>query len=300
MIGNVASKRTPRGWKLWCLGARPQTLTIAVIPVVVGTALAWAEGAARHWLAGVIALLSAMLIQVGTNLHNDAADFERGNDTRERVGPRRITAAGWATPAQVKRAAAIAFASAFAGGVYLVTIGGWPILIIGFAAIAAGWAYSGGPRPISHTPFGELFVLIFFGVLAVAGSYYLQSGAFPISALAAGVGLGGPAAAVLLVNNYRDLEGDRAAGRRTLAALLGRAGSRHMFCALMLIPFIILPFIASVRPRAWIALLALPRAILLMRQFAEANDPASLNALLVATARTQVSFGVLLAIGVTV
>ena len=243
----------PRGWRLWWQAARPRTLTIAATPVIAGTALAWSQGAHPAWLAALAALFAALLIQAGTNLHNDAADYERGNDTAARIGPPRVTAAGWATPRAVKRAAFLAFAGAFASGTYLVAVGGWPILAIGLASLAAAWAYSGGPRPISYTPLGELFVLVFFGIFAVAGSHYLQSGHLSATALLAGLAIGAPAAAVLLVNNYRDLDGDKAAGRRTLAAVLGRAGAQRLYGFLMLLPFVLTPVIAIARPGALLA-----------------------------------------------
>ena len=294
----AAALAAPRGWRLWWQAARPRTLTIAATPVFVGSALAWAQGAVPSWPAALLALLAALLIQAGTNLHNDAADFERGNDTDERIGPPRVTAAGWASPRAVKRVALFAFAGAFAAGIDLVAIGGWPILAIGLASLAAGWAYSGGPRPISYTAFGELFVLAFFGVFAVAGSHYLQSGRLSATALLAGLAVGGPAAAVLLVNNYRDLAGDIAVGRRTLAALLGRGGSQRLYRFLMLLPFALLAPIAVARPGALLALLALPAALRLVRRMPAANDAASLNGMLAGSARLQLLFGLLFALGV--
>lgn len=289
----------PHGWRLWWLAARPRTLSIAASPVIVGTTLAWAQGADRSSLVALLALIVALLIQAGTNLHNDARDFERGNDTDERIGPPRVTAAGWATPAAVKRAALVAFVSAFAAGTYLVAVGGWPILIIGLASLLAGWAYSDGPRPISYTAFGELFVLAFFGVFAVAGSHYLQSGQVSTMALLAGIAVGGPAAAVLLVNNYRDLAGDVAAGRRTLAALIGRKGSQQVYRWLMLLPFVLLPLIALLHPGALLALLALPGALRLTRRLPAAGDAAHLNGMLAGTASIHLLFGLLFAVGVS-
>jgi 1,4-dihydroxy-2-naphthoate octaprenyltransferase len=288
----------PRGWRLWWQAARPRTLTIAATPVIVGTALAWSEGAGIALAPALVALFAALLIQAGTNLHNDAADFESGNDGLDRIGPPRVTAAGWASPRAVRRAAFLAFATAFAGGVYLVAVGGAPILAIGLASLLAGWAYSGGPRPLSHTPLGEGFVLTFFGVAAVAGSHYLQSGVFAVSALVAGVAVGSPAAAVLMVNNYRDLEGDTAAGRRTLAAVLGRAGARRAYGLLMLAPFPLALALAVRHPGALLAFLALPQAIVLARRIGSARDAAALNGLLAGTAKAQLVFGLLLAVGV--
>ncbi|MBU0751340.1 MAG: 1,4-dihydroxy-2-naphthoate polyprenyltransferase [Gammaproteobacteria bacterium] len=289
----------PRGLRLWLQAARPRTLPLAATPVLAGTALAWAEGATPAVGVALAALLAAMLIQVGTNLHNDAADHARGNDRADRLGPLRVTAAGWATAAQVHRAAFTAFGLAFLLGVYLAVGGGWPIVAIGLAALAAGAAYSGGPRPISHSCFGEVFVLLFFGFVAVGGSYYLQSGTLSVAALLAGAAIGGPAAAVLMVNNLRDLAADAAAGRRTLAAVLGEAGSRRAHALFMLLPFLLLPPLALVLPQrsgTWLALLALVPTIAVLRRMRVASG-AALNGVLADTARAQFVFGALLAAG---
>lgn len=292
----------PHGWQVWWTAARPRTLPLAATPVLVGIALAWAEGAAPRWLAALATLLAALLIQIGTNLHNDAADHERGNDREDRLGPLRVTAAGWASAAAVRRAAYAAFGAAFLLGTYLAFIGGWPIVAIGLASLAAGAAYSGGPRPLSHTPFGELFVWLFFGVLAVAGSHWLQAARVSPAALLAGAALGLPAAAVLLVNNLRDLAADARAGRRTLAAVLGDTPSRKLHAALIFVPFLALPALAALLPGEssrhglWLALAALPACLTLVRRMRDARGVA-LNAVLAETARAQFVFGLLLAIG---
>ncbi len=286
----------PRGLRLWWTAARPRTLTLAAAPVLVGTALAWAEGATPVWGAALATLAAALLIQVGTNLHNDAADFEGGNDGGDRLGPLRVTAAGWATPAQVRGASHAAFFTALLLGVYLVAIGGWPIFAVGCASLLAGYAYSGGARPISHTPFGEVFVWVFFGLVAVAGSYWLQAGHLSVPALIAGGALGFPAAAVLLVNNLRDVVADAAAGRRTLAAVLGDEGARRLHGVLLFLPFAAVPLLAAERAGAWLALLALPAAIAVVLRLRAARG-AALNRVLADTARAQFVFGLLLAIG---
>lgn len=289
----------PSGWQIWWTAARPRTLPLAATPVLAGIALAWAEGAAPHWLAALATLLAALLIQIGTNLHNDAADHERGNDRPDRLGPLRVTAAGWASAAAVRRAARMAFAAAFLLGVYLAAAGGWPIVMIGCASLVAGFAYSGGRQPISHTPFGELFVWVFFGVLAVAGSYWLQAARLSPAAVLAGAALGLPAAAVLLVNNLRDVAADTAAGRRTLAAVLGDAGARRLHTGFLLAPFLALPMLAALLPNRygiWLALLALPVCFKVMQRMRGASGVA-LNSVLADTARAQFVFGLLLAIG---
>ena len=286
----------PRGWRLWATAARPRTLPLAATPVLAGSALAWAEGAAPAWGPLLATFGAALLIQIGTNLHNDAADFEGGNDGTDRLGPLRVTAAGWATPGQVRGAAYGAFAAALLLGVYLVIHGGWPILAVGCASLLAGAAYSGGPRPISHTPFGEVFVWVFFGLVAVAGSYWLQAGELSAAALIAGGALGFPAAAVLLVNNLRDVAADSAVGRRTLAAVLGDAGARRLHAVLMFLPFALLPWLAAGQGGAWLALLALPAAGAVVLRMRAARG-AALNRVLADTARAQFVFGLLLAVG---
>ncbi|MDP2809355.1 MAG: 1,4-dihydroxy-2-naphthoate polyprenyltransferase [Rhodocyclaceae bacterium] len=295
------SPGAPEGWRLWRVAVRPKTLNLSAAPVIVGTALAWAEDASAAWLPALAALLAAALIQAGTNLHNDAADFERGNDRPDRVGPLRVTAAGWATPVQVRSAAKVAFGIAFALGLYLASIGGWPIVAIGLASLAAGWAYSGGPHPVSHTPLGELFVFVFFGLVAVGGSHWLQSGALTAASLLGGAALGLFAAAVLMVNNTRDVAGDTAAGRRTLAAVLGPARSRRIYAHMMLAPFALSPLLAHVvlnRPGAWLAWGAVPWCLTLIRRMAAAEGPA-LNAVLADTARAGLLYALLLTAGVS-
>lgn len=289
----------PSFWQIAWTAIRPKTLPLSATPVLVGLALAWAEGATPRWAVACATLLAALLIQIGTNLHNDASDFERGNDRADRLGPLRVTAAGWASPAAVRRASHLAFGCAFALGIFLAISGGWPIIAIGLASLAAGYAYSGGPRPISHTPFGELFVWLFFGVLAVAGSHWLQAQRLSPATLLAGAALGFPAAAVLLVNNLRDVAADTAAGRTTLAAVLGEATARDTHAMLMIAPFFVLPLIAALLPGRhgiWLALAALPLCIKVVRDMRQARG-AMLNDVLAATARAQFVFGLLLAFG---
>lgn len=289
----------PSGWRIWWTAARPRTLPLAATPVLAGIALAWAEAAAPRWFAALATLLAALLIQVGTNLHNDASDHERGNDLEDRLGPLRVTAAGWASAAAVRVASYLGFGTAFGLGIYLASVGGWPVIAIGLASLAAGLAYSGGDRPISHTPVGELFVWVFFGVFAVAGSHWLQAEKFSSAALVTGAALGLPAAAVLLVNNLRDIVADTRAGRRTLAAVLGDRTSRRLHAALMLTPFLALPVLALLLPGRdglWLALGALPVCLKVVQRMRGAQGVA-MNGVLAATARAQFVFGLLLAIG---
>jgi 1,4-dihydroxy-2-naphthoate octaprenyltransferase len=287
----------PAGGRRWWLGARPKTLPMAATPVIVGQSLAVADGFDVRWIVFALTLLCALLIQAGTNLFNDVADFERGNDRADRVGPARVTASGWATASEVRRAAAVAFVLAGLCGLFLVSVGGPAILAVGLLSMLFGWAYSGGSRPVSHGPFGELFVLGFFGVVAVSGTHYLQTGQWSGSAIAAGLALGSIAAAVLLVNNYRDVRTDLAAGRRTLAALLGPHRARLLYAALMLAPLALPPWLYARDGSSlvvWTAILSAPPLLVLVYRMWHAQG-AALNPVLGQTALAQSLFGLLLA-----
>lgn len=289
----------PDTWRVWVTAARPRTLGLSVTPVLVGLALARAEGFAIDAGIALATLLCAMLIQIGTNLHNDAADHEAGNDRPDRLGPLRVTSAGWASPRQVRLAAGLAFALALCVGAWLACIGGLPIVLVGLASLGAGWAYSGGPRPISYTPLGEAFVWMFFGLVAVAGSHWLQSAVFSPTPLLAGGVVGGPAAAVLMVNNLRDLDADRRAGRLTLAAVLGLERSVIAYAAMLFLPFAGVAALATRHPGTLAALLAVPAAGRLVSRLARERG-AALNDVLAATARHVVVLGLLLACGLLV
>lgn len=282
--------------KVWLLGMRPRTLTMAAVPIIVGSALAWAGGAAPNWVTFAVTLFCAVLIQIGTNLFNDANDGERGADGPDRIGPVRITGSGLAQPRQVRRAAIACFVAALAMGIYLVVVGGLPILLIGIASLVAGYAYSAGPRPLSHGPFGEVYVIAFFGLIAVAGSYYLQSKQLPASpVLLTGIAIGCYAAAVLLVNNLRDTEADLRAGRKTLAARLGVHGSRRLYGLLVLAPF---PILAAALGAQAIGLvwLGLPVCLWLALYFMRMPVGPGMNVQLGRTALVQVLVGVLLVV----
>jgi 1,4-dihydroxy-2-naphthoate octaprenyltransferase len=268
-----------------------------VAPVVLGSGLAFAEAGRFHPGVALAAVGTAVLIQVGTNLHNDASDFLRGSDTAERLGPPRATAQGWLPARRVLHASYLAFATAFALGLYLVAIGGPWVLALGVLSIAAGLAYTGGPRPIAYGPLGELFVFAFFGIAAVGGTYYLHAGTLSAGALTGGAALGAQAAAVLLVNNYRDLETDRRAGRLTLVGRIGPARGRALYLALMGLPFALTPLVAPGRAGAWVAWLALPLAAGLVRRLYAGESGQSLNAVLAETARVELLYSLLLAVG---
>ena len=282
--------------QIWLLGMRPRTLTMAAVPIMVGSVLAWAGGADQQWFIFAMTLMCAVLIQIGTNLFNDANDGERGADGPDRIGPLRLTGSGLAKPKQVRRAALICFAGALVTGAYLVVVGGMPILMIGLASLVAGYAYSAGQWPLSHGPFGEAYVIVFFGLVAVAGSYYLQSGQLPDAAVAlTGTAVGCYAAAVLLVNNLRDTTADLRAGRRTLATRLGVRGSRWLYGLLVLAPFPMLAGALGVHA-VGLAWLGLPVCLWLALHFTRMPVGPGMNAQLGRTALAQVLVGALLVV----
>jgi len=280
----------------WLLACRPKTLSVSLSPVLVGTAIAWHDTHTLLWLPLLAAALGAAFIQIGTNLFNDVGDFLRGTDTPGRLGPRRATAEGWLTPGMVKAGAWFSFALAFLCGIYLVRHGGWPIVAIGLASLAAGWAYTGGPKPIAYGPLGELFVFVFFGLVAVGGSYYLQTLSLTPTALLAATLVGIHAAAVITVNNYRDHDGDKAHGKNTLAVRLGRPATRHAYTLEMLAPYALLPALGGLGWPAALPLLSLPLALRLIARFHREPPGPVFNPILAATAGLQLVFACLLAL----
>jgi 1,4-dihydroxy-2-naphthoate octaprenyltransferase len=283
----------------WLMAARPRTLSLSITPVAVGSALAWAVAGKIFVSAVLAALISSAAIQIGTNLHNDAVDSERGGDGPDRVGPPRVTALGLLSAANVKRGAAVCFATAALMGLYLIALGGWPILLLGVLSIVAGFAYTGGPWPTAYTPLGEVFVIAFFGVGAVGGTFWLNTGAFGMAALETGLALGLLTGAVLLVNNIRDVEADTRVGRRTLAIVVGRKGTNWIYGAMLLLPFALLLPLGRALPdgHVWLALVALPLALALIYFFLREPPGRGFNRILVQTVRIQLLFSLLLSIG---
>ena len=279
----------------WFLACRPKTLSVSLSPVLVGTAIAWHDSGRLFWLPLLAAALGAGFIQIGTNLFNDVGDFLRGTDTPDRLGPKRATAEGWLSVGRVRLGAWLAFALAFLCGIYLVWHGGWPIVAIGLASLAAGWAYTGGPKPIAYGPLGEIFVFLFFGLVAVGGSYYLQTlGLSPATLIAAAL-VGIHAAAVITVNNYRDLDGDARNGKNTLAVRLGRPATRRIYAGEMLLPYALLPLLgADLGALAALPLLSLPLAGRLIQRFHKEAPGPVFNQILALTAGLQLAFALLL------
>ena len=282
----------------WLAGARPRTLPASAVPVVVGTAAAGAAGSVIWWRAAV-AMVVAVALQVGTNYANDYSDGLRGTDT-VRVGPVRLVASGLASPQAVRRAAVAAFAVAAGGGLALAAVAGWWLILVGAACIAAGWLYTGGPRPYGYAGLGELFVFVFFGLVATVGTAYVQVGRVTGLAVGAAVPVGLLAVALLVVNNLRDIPGDTASGKRTLAVRIGAPATRKLYAAAVLVPFGVAAVLAAWRPATFLVLLALPLAMPPVRQVLGGAEGKGLIAVLGATGRLQLVFGALLAAGIAI
>jgi 1,4-dihydroxy-2-naphthoate octaprenyltransferase len=283
------------------MAARPRTLPAAIAPVLVGTAAAvyWAGSLPRVG-AFFAALVGSVFIQIGTNLANDYSDAKRGADTADRLGPVRVTSAGLVTPRRVLNATWIAFAVAVVCGIYLATVAGPVILVIGVFSIAAGVLYTGGPRPYGYAGLGEVFVFLFFGLVAVNGSFYVQVEELAALPLGLSIAVGFLATAILVVNNVRDMETDRRAGKMTMAVRMGRHNAVVLYRCLVLGAFVVLPLAllagkASALPM--IGLLALPLAIGPMRAMTNRTDGPSLNAALAGTGALLGAYSLLVAAG---
>ena len=307
-----AAPPTPGPVKRWVLGARPRTLPAAVVPVLVGTAAAhprYGSGfpaVSLVWLRAVAALVVALAIQVGTNYANDYSDGIRGTDDA-RVGPVRLVATGLAAPGSVKRAALLAFGVAGLVGLWLAAVTSWWVLLVGAACLAAGWFYTGGPRPYGYAGFGELFVFVFFGLVATEGTYYVQTDRFGRGVvLYAAVAVGLLATALLLANNLRDIDTDRQSGKRTLAARIGRGPAGWCYVAAVGVPFALVAVWAVLALTGTVAghqpgvtllpLLALPLAVPPIRVVRSDAAGRALLPVLAATGRLQLVFGVLLSV----
>jgi 1,4-dihydroxy-2-naphthoate octaprenyltransferase len=290
----------PSGTRIWLMAARLRTLPAAIAPVVVGTSLAGYAGV-FHPLRLIAALIGAIFIQVGTNLSNDYSDARRGADTEDRLGPVRITAGGLVPPQRVLVATYISFGVAVLAGIYLIIVAGPLLLLIGAASILAGVLYTGGPRPYGYEGLGELFVFLFFGIVAVAGSYFVQVKHLHWEAFALAVPVGLLAAAILVVNNVRDIDTDRRAGKKTLAVRLGRERTRLLYATIVYGAYVLAPVTWLFDELdAWLLLplLSLPIAVPLVRLVRNHSDGPSLNRALAQTGMLQLAFCMLLAAGV--
>lgn len=277
------------GLGVWLMAARPRTLSAAVSPVLVGTAIAHRAGALRP-LPALLALLASLFIQIGTNFANDYSDFKHGADAN-RLGPQRVTQSGLVAPRTVKLAAWIAFGISGLLGITLAALSGWPVIAIGVASVAAGWLYTGGPWPLGYHGLGDLFVFVFFGLVATCGTAYAQALFVPREAWVAGAAVGSLATAILVVNNLRDRQTDAKVGKNTLAVKVGGAASRAQYVVLVVAPFALALLLGTAWP-----LLALLAALPALRTVLR-EEGAALNRGLGQTARLQILYSVLLATG---
>jgi len=287
----------PNSLRAWLLASRPATLTAAVVPVIVGTAVAHALGEVRRGPA-FAALLGAVLIQIATNFANDVFDHEKGADTHERLGPTRVVQAGLLSARSVRVGMAVTVGLALAVGVYLTAAAGWPVVAIGVASILSGLAYTGGPYPLGYHGLGDVFVMAFFGFVAVCGTVFVETGAVPTVAVLASIPVGAIATCILVVNNLRDRHTDVKAGKRTLAVRFGRRGALAEYAVLMLAAYAVPTALAAWHraPSLLLPLASLPVAALLFRRIA-ASEGRALNPLLAGTAKLLLAFGVLFVAG---
>lgn len=285
--------------RTWVLAARLRTLPAAAAPVAVGTSVAIA---ADHFdfLRFFCALMGALFIQIGTNLANDYSDAHRGADTEDRLGPVRVTAGGLVPPRHVLIATYVSFGIAALFGVYLIAVAGWELAVIGVASIIAGVLYTGGPRPYGYAGLGELFVFLFFGVVAVAGSAFVQLEEWPLVAVLASIPVGLLAAAVLVVNNVRDRETDARVGKHTLAVRLGPERGRDLYTGTLIAAFVMVVPVAFSHGTAWplLAWLSFPMALRMNAVVRRHHDGPTLNGALAGTAQLELAFCVLLALGI--
>jgi len=289
---------TESAWKIWLGAARPRTLPAAIAPVIVGAALAWRDGVFSP-AAAVLCLVFALLVQIGTNFANDYYDFVKGADTAARVGPRRAVAAGLIAPAAMHRAMLAVFAVAFLCGLGLLPWGGPWLLVVGLASILCGIAYTGGPWPLAYLGLGDVFVFIFFGLVAVGATYFVQAGRLTVDVWLAAVPVGLLATNILVVNNYRDVETDAVAGKHTLVVRFGRGFSRAQH-GISLLFALLGPLIFVARDRnGWRALplLVAPLAWSHIRRLRDDRTPAQLIALLGDTGKLLALYAVLFGLG---
>jgi 1,4-dihydroxy-2-naphthoate octaprenyltransferase len=285
---------------MWLMAARPRTLPAAIAPVLVGTAAAVEVSGDFRVGAFVAALIGSVFIQIGTNLANDYSDAKRGADTADRLGPVRVTSSGLVAPRRVLVATWVAFGVAMLAGIYLVAVAGLVILAVGVASILAGVLYTGGPRPYGYEGLGELFVFLFFGLVAVNGSYYVQLEDLAWLPFGLSLAVGFLVTAILVVNNVRDLETDRRAGKRTLAVRIGRRRTRRLYALLVATPFVAVPLTLLATGGPTWGLLALGAAPLARRPLEAVmtrTDGPSLNAALARTGALLAAFSALLAAG---
>jgi 1,4-dihydroxy-2-naphthoate octaprenyltransferase len=281
------------------MAVRPRTLLVAISPVLVGATLGFARAGRIDLVAALLVLGAAVLMQVATNLQNDVGYTVRGGEHGGRTGLPRATALGCLSVGQVRAGLVLVGCVAVALGLVLVAYRGWPVLLIGAASLSAALAYMGGPRPIAYTPYGELTVFVFFGLIAVTGTEWVLTGSVGPLTVIASMAIGGLAAAALAVNNHRDIEHDRLVGRCTFAVLVGEAGSRRLYDALLLGPFLLVPVMSvwARAPALMLPILLVPSAVRLLRDFARCPPGAAFNGILFRTFQIELWFALLLSLG---
>jgi 1,4-dihydroxy-2-naphthoate octaprenyltransferase len=291
----------PNFIQTWWLAIRPRTLPAAASGVAMGCALAWYDGSFQL-LPALACLLIALLLQIGSNVANDVFDFERGADTAERLGPVRVTQAGFLTPTQVKRGMVVIFGLAAMLGLYLAALRGWTVIWLGAAAILSAVAYTGGPYPLGYHGLGDVFVFLFFGLAAVAGTYFVQVGSVSVIAWWMSVPIGLIVTAILVVNNLRDIDSDRKAGKHTLAVRLGERGAKIEYVLCMTIAYLIVPALVLMNLipiGGMLAWLSLPVAVRTLRTvFTQKGRP--LNAALAGTGQTAFLFSLFFWVGLLI
>jgi len=286
--------------RVWWMAARPRTLPAAVAPVIAASALAFYDGAFR-WDAALAALLGALFLQIGANFANDVYDFQKGADTSQRVGPTRVTQAGLLTPAQVKMGMAVVFGLAALCGVYLTLISGWLVILIGVLSIISAILYTAGPYPLGYNGLGEVFVYLFFGLAAVAGTYYVHTRTVTLTAVALSVPIGALVVNILVVNNLRDIPTDTLSGKRTLAVRFGADWTRKEYLSLLVLAYLaplLMTLSGLVSPWILLCWLSIPRAVPLMREIATRSGRA-LNHTLAGTGQLELLYCLLMAVGLT-
>jgi len=287
-------------WKIWVLAARPQTLAAAVVPVIAGGSLAWMHGT-FHTAATLTALFCALVIQIGTNFANDYYDHVKGADREDRLGFTRATSAGLIEPGVMLRATILTMSIAFLAGLYLVWIGGWPILAIGLLSLLFGVLYTGGPWPLGYNGLGDLFVFLFFGQAAVMGTWYVNTLQWSLESFWISIPVGALCVNILVVNNLRDVEQDRISGKRTLGVLLGEAALKTEYLAMLILSYgtlLLLWIRYDYSAWAFLPLLTLPLAVARLREIWFHKQKRTLNRTLEKTAQFMVLFGLLLSIAI--
>ena len=297
----LATGSQPGRFKAWIIAFRLPTLSAAIVPVLVGSAVATESG---YFLLSpfLAALIAALLIQIGTNLANDYFDFRKGADNADRMGPVRVSQSGLIAPGTVRRAAMFAFALSAAVGVYLVVVGGWPILAIGVLSILAGVLYTGGPWPLGYNGLGDLLTFTFFGLIAVVGTFYLHTGHVTLGAMVVAIPVGLLVTAILVVNNLRDIDSDRTAGKHTLAVIIGREATRTQYLLFVAAAYLLVGarwVFGEASVWFWLPWLTLPLAVSLSRSIIR-QDGRSLNPVLRGTAMLHLIFGVLFAASIVI